>query len=179
MGRSLAIPGCLVLLLASAAPGLACGFRDGPCPPTVSAPQPVYIPPIAGQQINTASAPIALPGGLPPAPDEHAAVPPAAPYDGTNGLTSIADLDRGVQSWAAIAPDEDFVKLPPHGLTFIGLTKPAARPRPLPPRTEVTVGLSLAMEVTPPITPEGVPGVDQPTLGSGNRALWFGTSSRE
>ncbi len=171
--RPLAIPVSLALLLAAAAPALACGEREGPCPPAPG-PAPVYIPPVVGQQIDTASAPIALPEGLPPAPDEAAAVPPAAPYDGSNGLTSIADLDRGVQSWTEIAPSEDLTKMPAHGITWIGLTQPAQQARPIPPKTEVSLGPNLKMEVSAPITQKGVPGLDGPTLGSGNRALWFG-----
>jgi hypothetical protein len=175
---TLAISACFALLLASAAPVLACGDRQGACPPAPGqGSQPIYIPPIVGQQIDTASQPIALPEGLPPAAGESPSVGPAAPYDGPNGLTSITDLDRGVESWTAIVPGEDFAKLPPHGITWIGLTQPAAQARPVPPKTEVSVGLNLTMEVTPAIVQKGVPGVDQPTLGAGNRALWFGRPS--
>ena len=171
--RSLTIPASFALLLAAAAPGLACGFRDGPCPPTPTL-APVVIPPIVGLQSQTASAPIVLRDGPPPAADEQASVPPATPYDGANGLTSITDLDRGVQSWATIAPGEDFAKLPPHGITWIGLTQPAVHPHPLPPKSEISISENLKMEVPAPITQKGVPGVDQPNLASGNRSLWFG-----
>jgi hypothetical protein len=179
--RPLALPGCLAVLLASAVPGMACGLSNF-CPPApggAPAAQPIVIPPIVMQQIETASTPIALPGAPPPAQVETPAVAPAAPYGGEGGLTSVADLDRGIASWAVIAPDQDFTKQPPLGITFVGPTEPAARARPLPPRTEVQVGLNLTMEVPVLLTQKGVPGVDQPSLGSGNRALWTAPPSRD
>jgi hypothetical protein len=177
--RSLALPGCLAVLLASAAPVMACGLSNF-CPPAPgTSTQPIVIPPIVMQQIETASTPIALPGAPPPARDETPAVAPAALYGGEGGLASLVDLDRGVASWAVIAPGQDFTKLPPLGITFVGPTGPAARARPRPPRTEVPVGLNLTMEVPVLLTQKGVPGIDQPSLGSGNRALWTAPNTKD
>ncbi len=177
--RSLALPGCLALLLAAAAPALACGERGGPCAPAASPPAAIVIPPIVGQQIEIGSAPITLPDGPPPASDESSSAVPVVPFAGDGGIASVTDLDHGVAAWGVIVPGEDFVKLPPHGITFIGLTEPAPHARPLPPKTEQSIGLNLVMEVSVPITQKGVPGISQPSLGSGNRALWFAPPAGE
>ncbi len=168
---------CLVLLLASTAPGVACGISAEFCPQGGS-PAPIVIPPIVMQQIETASAPIALPAAPPPASDEAPAATQAVPYDGEGGLASIADLDRGIDAWAYIAPGEGFDRLPQRGVTRVGTILPAGRRRPLPPQTEVQIGAHLAMEVPVTLPQKGVPGLDQPTLGSGNRALWFASLSK-
>ena len=167
------------LLIASAAPGFACGLSNY-CPPAIqSQPQPVFIPPIVMQQIETASAPISLPGGAPPASDDGSdGTASAAPY-AEGGIASLASLDSGIADWTAIAPGEDFSHQPPLGITYVGKTAPAPHARPAPPKTEVQVGLYLTMEVDAPLVQKGVPGVNEPFLGSGNRALWFASIANE
>jgi hypothetical protein len=180
-----ALTACFALLLASAAPAFA-GCGEGSfCPPpaagpTASAPQSgaIVIPPIVMQQIETASGPISLPDGPPLADnDDDTTVTQVTPFNGDGGIKSVTDLDSGLDAWGYIAPGEDTVHLPPKGLTYFDRTTPAPHARPAPPQTEVSIGLNLTMEVPAPLAQKGVPGIDRPTLASGNRALWYSSAA--
>jgi filamentous hemagglutinin family protein len=95
--------------------------------------------------------------------------------DGTM-LTSVVDLDTGSQLFSQISPNSGTSEETPEPLTILEPITPA--PQPVPPTQNAeepiggTGGLIFRTRIINPNLP-GIPGVDQPSLGAGNRGLWF------
>lgn len=135
--------------------------------PSPSAPSLPVVPPVALQQIKTASEPYRLP--LPQAAlDEN-----ASPQNSAAMTAMLADLDSGIGNWLRIAPGAGFDRLPPSGFTLIAPSQPAKHSQPAPPIGEVKLGAFLAIEAPPELHRSGVPGLESGASASGNRALWF------
>ena len=122
-------------------------------------------------------------GTLPNAGDSAAPVsppimhpPPAPTIEGSgssapDGLSSIADLDRGASLWLAIVPRYDPSRIDP--LTNVDPIAGTAHADPLPQSTKRQIGGHLSMEVPAVTRHLDVPGIDPVASGPGNRALWF------
>jgi len=158
-----------VLIALSSADAAPAG-RAAPAP--ASSGTAIFIPPIVRQQIPTASRPIQpLPPGRPiPAP-ARAPVVEGSGSSSPDGVSSIADLDRGAALWLFIAPAYDPSRVDP--LTNVDPLVGTGHADPLPQATEVPIGEHLSMGVPTAVRHQGVPGIDPVTSGSGNRALWF------
>lgn len=96
----------------------------------------------------------------------------------SGGLTSVVQLDVGSQLFTEISPNSGNggSSEPPDPLTIIPPIQPATQPVPSPLVADEPVGgigstLFRSRNFVPNLP--GVPGVDQPALGSGNRGLWF------
>jgi hypothetical protein len=157
----------LALAVAPSWAGNLAGFNGSPGQSLSVVPSLPIVPPVALQQIQTASAPFGL-----PVPKE-VAEENAAPQNSAAMDAMLAELDSGVGDWLLIAPEAGFNKLPPDGLTGIEAAHPAKHSHPVPPTSEVKIGSFLAMEVTPETRRAGVPGLDSAASASGKRALWY------
>jgi hypothetical protein len=166
---------CALLLIGWAAPaGAGCFYT---CV-VRAAPQPVFAPPIALQQIATATTPLSLPAVAPP-PSSGAgasATLDAAAAATPGGLTSAADLDGGLAAWRSIAPQSSFDKEAPGALTAIPAIHPARQARPIPAKTEIALSAHLSVAVPVEARLLGVPGIDRTSSTGGNRALWFASA---
>ena len=85
------------------------------------APQPIFLPPIAMQQIETAGGPLSLSSIAPPSADSGGSRETLTVLgaETPGGLASVADLDGGVAGWSYIAPASGADKLPPQALTGV------------------------------------------------------------
>jgi hypothetical protein len=164
---------CALFLIGWAAPADANCFADN-CV-AHGAPQPVFAPPIALQQIATASAPFSLAAGAPPQSSDSDASETldVAAATTPGGLASLADLDGGIAEWRIIAPQSTSDQQTPGALTTIAAIQPARQTRPVPAKTEIALSPYLSVAVPVEVRLIGVPGIDQTSSTGGNRSLWF------
>ena len=122
-------------------------------------------------------------GFSPPLPIFLTSSGPSSGPDSSGGgegtfLTSVVDLDTGSQLFSQISPNSGTSEETPEPLTILEPITPA--PQPVPPTQNAeeplggTGGTLFRTRTFVPNLP-GVPGIDPgaPTLGAGNRGLWF------
>jgi len=169
---------CALFLIGWAAPAGAACVADN-CVAHGALQSAVFTPPIALQQIATASAPFSLSAGAPPPSSDNGASETldvvAAGTPG--GLASLADLDGGIAGWRYIAPQSTSDQQTPGALTAIAAIQPARQRLPLPAKTEIALSPYLSVAVPVEVRLIGAPGIDQTSSTGGNRSLWFASGN--
>ena len=86
-------------------------------------------------------------------------------------LLSITDIDPGDRIFFGIVPFRFGEFQDP--LTFIPPVTPATQAQPKLPSSDEPLGDYIYQSQSYLLRPPGVPGLGQPSLGNGNRSLWF------
>jgi hypothetical protein len=157
---------CAALLVPSDAQ--AGGLCSIVCSPrSAQAPSAIVVPPVALQQIVTASRPLQL-AVAPPSSEGSNESPSGPDVVPPGGIDAVGSLDSGVAAWGQIAPRSS-TPLPPD----IAPLHPVQHAQPLPAKTEVALSTHLSLAVPVAVRLAGVPGIARDSAADGNRSLWF------